>query len=347
VSADIPSSAPGEPPVQPNEKFSILLVDDDRTVVRVLSHILSDFEPLRFATSGRLALKLARESVPDLVLLDVDMPELSGFEVCKEFKNDSALADVPIIFITSHESPDLETAGLKLGGVDFITKPLHASLVRARVRTHQRLKLLADTLRGVVKMDFLTGAATRRQLEKALTHEWLRVQRTGAPLAVLLADIDDFGAYNAEFGEEKGDDCLRAVAVALRSATNRPADVLGRHAGGKFALLLPETDPQGARTIAQRAIQSVDALQIPHAASTGRGHVTLSVGGSYRNTPHSTDGRNDASFSAARSVDGAVPDDLIAIAERALGGARSAGGHRARLIDISELGEPVAPHRNS
>jgi diguanylate cyclase (GGDEF)-like protein len=320
--------------MQDNEKYSILLVDDDRTVVRVLSHILSDFEPLRFATSGRLALKLARESVPDLVLLDVEMPELSGFEVCKAFKNDSALAHVPIIFITSHESPELETAGLQLGGVDFISKPLHASLVRARVRTHQRLKMLSDTLRGVVRMDFLTGAATRRQLEKALTHEWLRVQRTGAPLAVLLADIDGFSAYNDEFGEDKGDDCLRAVADALRSATHRPTDMLGRYAGGKFALLLPETDPQGASVVAQRAIESVYALQILHAASTGSSHITLSVGGGYRGISHSTVGSTDASFP--------VPDDLIAIAERALNSARSAGGHQARLIDISEPAEPAA-----
>jgi PleD family two-component response regulator len=195
--------------MQAQEKFSILLVDDDCTVVRILSHILSDFAPLRFATSGRLALKLARESVPDLVLLDVDMPELSGFEVCKAFKSDTTLAQVPIIFITSHESPQLEALGMKLGAADFISKPPHAPLVLARVRTYQRLKMLSDTLRSAVTMDFLTGAVTRRQLEKALTQEWLRAQRSAAPLAVLLVDIDRFTAYNAEFGEEKGDACLQ------------------------------------------------------------------------------------------------------------------------------------------
>jgi diguanylate cyclase (GGDEF)-like protein len=313
-----------------HEKFSVLLVDDDRTVIRVLSHILSDFEPLRFATSGRLALKLARESAPDLVLLDVDMPEFSGFEVCKEFKSDPALAHVPIIFITSHESPQLETAGLQLGGADFISKPPHSSLVLARVRTYQRLKMLSDTLRSVVKMDFLTGAVTRRQLEKALTQEWLRVQRTSAPLALLLADIDGFAAYNAQFGEEKGDDCLRGVADALRSVAHRPTDLLGRYAGGKFALLLPETDAYGASTIAERAIEAVDALQILHAASTGRGRITLSVGGGCR----------DSSRSTERTAVVAVPDDLIATAERALANAKSAGGHRASLIDVSERSDP-------
>src|ERR1700732_607512 len=218
--------------MQAQEKFSILLVDDDSMVVRILSRILGDFTPLRFATSGRAALKLPRESAPDLVLLDVDMPELSGFEVCKAFKSDAALAEVPIIFITSHESAQLEAKGLELGAADFINKPPHAPLVLARVRTYQRLTMLSDTMRSAVKMDFLTGAVTRRELEKALTQEWLRAQRSAAPRALLLADIEGFTAYNAEFGEEKGDDCLKSVAECLRSAGHRPADLLGRYAGG-------------------------------------------------------------------------------------------------------------------
>src|SRR5580658_7720403 len=269
------------------EKFSILLVDDDCTVVRILSHILSDFAPLRFATSGRLALKLARESVPDLVLLDVDMPEFSGFEVCKEFKSDAMLAQVPIIFVTSHESPQLETLGIQLGAADFISKPPHAPLVLARVRTYQRLKTLTDTLRSAVTMDFLTGAVTRRQLERALTQEWLRAQRSAAPLAFLIVDIEGFTAYNAEFGEEKGDACLKSVADVLRLAASRPTDVLGRYAGGKFAVLLPSTDARGASTVAQRAINAVNDLQILQSPSGGHTRVKLSIGAGCRESTRS------------------------------------------------------------
>jgi diguanylate cyclase (GGDEF)-like protein len=325
--------------MQIQEKFSILLVDDDPTVVRVLSHILNGIEPLRFATSGRMALKLARESTPDLVLLDVDMPELSGFEVCKEFKSDPTLSQVPIIFITSHESPQLETVGLQLGAVDFISKPPHASLVLARVRTYQRLKMLSDTLRNAVTMDFLTGAVTRRQLEKALTQEWLRAGRSAAPLSLLLVDIEGFTAYNAEFGEEKGDACLQGVADTLRSVAHRPIDVLGRYAGGKFALLLPATDTEGASTVAQRAIDAVGGLQIPHAASTGKGQITLSVGGaclgSSRSSATDTGANQQTMLEGAVADDLASPDDLIQAAERALKGARSAGGHQARVVDIA------------
>jgi diguanylate cyclase (GGDEF)-like protein len=298
-------------------------------VVRILSRILSDFTPLRFATSGRAALKLARESIPDLVLLDVDMPELSGFEVCKAFKSDPALAEVPIIFITSHESAQLEAKGIELGAADFISKPPHAPLVLARVRTYQRLKVLSETMRSAVKMDFLTGALTRRELEKALTQEWLRAQRSAAPLALLLTDIEGFTAYNAEFGEEKGDICLKSVADSLRSAAHRPSDVLGRYAGGKFALLLPETDAQGASAVAQRAIDAVSDLQILHTTLAGGGRVTLSVGGGCSDSARST------TWNAAA---GAVPNDLVGAAEQALKSARSAGGHQAKILDIADFG---------
>jgi diguanylate cyclase (GGDEF)-like protein len=337
-----PFGVPGEHPMQAKENFSILLVDDDSMVIRILSLILAGFGPLRFATSGRLALKLARDSVPDLMLLDVDMPELSGLEVCKAFKNDPMLAQVPIIFITSHESPQLEALGLQLGAVDFISKPPHAPLVVARVRTYQRLKTLSDTLRTAVTMDFLTGAVTRRQLERTLTQEWLRAQRSAAPLAMLLVNIDGFTAYNAEVGEEKGDACLRSVADALRSAAHRPTDMLGRYADGKFALLLPETDARGASTVARRAIAAVDALQIPHAASTGRDHITLSVGGGWHDSSPSTNG-NIGAGSSERLLAGAIPDDLIAAAEQALESAGSAGGHQARLVDMTELGDALLP----
>ena len=317
--------------MQAQEKFSILLVDDDSMVVRILSRILSDFTPLRFATSGRAALKLARDSVPDLMLLDVDMPVLSGFEVCKAFKSDPALAEVPIIFITSHESAQLEAKGIELGGADFIIKPPHAPLVLARVRTYQRLKMLSDTMRSAVKMDFLTGAVTRRELERALTQEWLRAQRSAAPLALLLADIEGFTAYNAEFGEEKGDACLKSVADVLRLAASRPTDVLGRYAGGKFAVLLPSTDARGASTVALRAINAVNDLQILQSPSGGHTRVKLSIGAGCRESTRSA---------AWKDSTGAVPNDLIAAAEKALRGARRTGDGHARVIDIADLLSP-------
>jgi diguanylate cyclase (GGDEF)-like protein len=315
--------------VKPTEKFSVLLVDDDPMVIRILSRILSDYTPLRFATSGRVALKLARESVPDLVMLDVEMPELSGFEVCKAFKTDPRLAAVPIVFISSHESPELETAGLKLGAVDFISKPPHASLVLARVRTYQQLKSLSDTVRSAVIMDFLTGASTRRQFEKVLAQEWLRAQRSLAPLSLLLANIDGFTAFNAEFGEEAGDACLRTVADALRSVAQRPVDLLGRHGGGSFALLLPATNRPGAAAVADRALSAAGELRIPHAGQDHR--VSLSIGGACHEASRPTIGGE----SAAAAPDVRQPADLLAAAEHAVMLAKAAGGGTASVVDAT------------
>jgi diguanylate cyclase (GGDEF)-like protein len=206
------------------------------------------------------------------------------------------------------------------------------------VRTYQRLKTLSETVRSAVKMDFLTGATTRRQLEKALTQEWLRAQRSTAPLAFLIADIEGFTAYNAEFGEQKADDCLKSVADVLRLAAQRPTDVLGRYAGGKFAMLLPNTDARGAGIVAQRAIDAVEALQILHSASGGQARVTLSVGGGCRDSTRS---------SAWKDATGAVPNDLISAAEKALRGARRAGDGLAKVIDIADLISPqVASSQN-
>jgi diguanylate cyclase (GGDEF)-like protein len=305
------------------DQFSILLVDDDLMVIRILNSILADFTPVRFATSGRKALRLAREATPDLVLLDVDMPEMSGFEVCKSFKSDPALAEVPLIFITSHQSAQLEAKGLELGAVDFISKPPHAPLVLARVRTYQRLKALSETMRSAVGMDFLTGTVTRRQIEKALTEEWLRVQRSQAPLAFLLADIEGFTAYNAAHGEERGDACLKSVADVMRAAARRPTDLLGRYAGGQFALLLPNTDSLGVTRIAQRINEAARGLHV----------VTLAMGGGCRDAARST------IWNA--KVD-AVPTDLITAAEQALGMAKSAADQNIRLIDVVDLHRPIA-----
>ncbi len=315
--------------VYTKEKFSILLVDDDPTVIRIFSRILNDYTPLRFATSGHVALKLAREVPPDLVMLDVEMPDLSGFDTCKAFKSDAKLAAVPIIFITSHESLQLETVGLQLGGADFISKPPHASLVLARVRTYQQLKALSDTVRSAVTMDFLTGTTTRRQLEKSLTQEWLRSHRSHAPLSLLLADIDAFTALNDELGEEAGDECLRRVAEALRSVVQRPNDVLARHGGGKFAILLPETSSEGAIAVAERSLKAIDGL--PPIDRGGTRRITLSVGGV----------TNVAALGFTQGpLTWGNPADLIVAVEHAVRSAKAAGGHRAEFVDLTHFSTP-------
>src|SRR5450631_2127981 len=175
---------------------NILLVDDDPGTIQLLGHILSGTGTVRFATSGEDALRLARELVPDLMLLDAEMPGMSGFQVMAALKADPALADVPVIFVTSHCEAAFEVAGFEMGAADFIAKPVSAPLVLARVKTQLRVKRLSDELRRVAITDALTGVANRRRFDDALEREWSRARRCGEALALLMIDIDHFKRFN-------------------------------------------------------------------------------------------------------------------------------------------------------
>ena len=318
------------------EHYSILIVDDDPIVVRVVANMLGEFSPLRFATSGMDALKLARRAVPDLVVLDVEMPGLGGFEVCKAFKADPLLAAVPIIFLTSHQSMELESAGLRLGAVDFITKPPHAALVLARVRAQMEVKRFSDTLRGSMVMDFLTGTSNRLQFEKILHREWERSGRSGDTLCLLLMEMDGFAGYCAEHAEEDSNGVLREVANALRSAISRPADLLARYANGTFAGLLPQTDSHGAAVVARRALQAVDQLRIFLTTPDSAVPLTLSVGvASCGTLSHVSPADSDRGLDvAARHPSAGTKEVLIAAAEQALAATRAAGGHGSSTVEV-------------
>ena len=315
------------------DTFSILLVDDDPTVIGVLGTILQEFGRLRFATSGQDALRMARQSVPDLILLDIEMPGMSGFDVCAAMKEMPLLMDVPIIFISSHEDDEHEVAGLALGASDFITKPPRAAQVVARVRMHLRMKQLADALRNAAYQDGLTQIANRRHFEETLHREWLRAQRVGSPTALLMIDIDAFKKYNDHYGHPAGDRCLQAVAQAIQQAVHRPADLAARYGGEEFAVLLPETDSCGARFLAMHLVQAVAALRLPHAGSPVAEHVTLSIGVSAF--------EDAATASSGHAGLGHPPvASLLAAADQALYAAKEAGRNQARFLSLQHLGMP-------
>jgi diguanylate cyclase (GGDEF)-like protein len=304
---------------------SILLVDDDPTSIVALRQALAGEGQLRFATSGPDALRLARARVPDLVLLDVEMPGMTGFEVCAAMKADPVLQDVPIIFITSHDDLEQEVTGLTLGAADFLGKPLRPPLVIARVRTQLAMKAMSDALRRAAATDGLTGLANRRRLDEQLDREWARCQRSELPLSVLLIDVDCFKAYNDRYGHQAGDACLAAVAGAIGGAARRSADLCARYGGEEFCVLAPETPADGAWQIAQRLLASVAALAIAHASSSVTDHVTVSVG-------VATCTRIPPLAPGAWTV-----RDLVAAADGALYGAKHAGRHRAVAVELGEL----------
>jgi diguanylate cyclase (GGDEF)-like protein len=320
---------------------NILLVDDDPGTVQLLGHILSGVGNLQFATSGEDALRMARKSAPDLILLDAEMRGMSGFQVLDSLRIDPQLADVPVIFITSHSEAGFEVSALEMGAADFISKPFKSSLVLARVKTHLRMKRMSDELRRIASTDSLTGLANRRQFDDTLEREWLRSLRAGDPIGLLLIDVDHFKLYNDRYGHPKGDACLRQVAKALVSASLRPADLVARCGGEEFAILLPQTSRCGAEHVAHRILDATEVLAIRHEASPVAGHVTLSIGIACYDEASAcwSIPSADHRFGLDPHERG-VASNLVLAADKALYSAKQAGRARARLLDMADVDTP-------
>jgi len=256
----------------------LLVVDDQPSNIEALYRTFSPDHQVFMATSGERALAVCKDNPPDLVLLDVVMPDMDGYEVCARLKADSGTRDIPVIFVTSHDDADNETRGLDAGAVDFIAKPFNPRVARARVKTHLALKFQSDLLRQWVFVDGLTGVFNRRHFDSRLEAEYRISARNGSPLCVLMIDIDHFKRYNDHYGHQGGDDCLRQVAEGLQACLRRPGDLLARFGGEEFACLLPETDFAGAMALAQTMERQVRNLQIAHAGSAVGSVVTVSLG---------------------------------------------------------------------
>jgi diguanylate cyclase (GGDEF)-like protein len=320
---------------------NILLVDDDPGAIQLMGRILSGAGNLRFATNGEDALRLARELAPDLMLLDAEMPGMSGFQVCEALRGEPALANVPVIFITSHSEPAFEVAGFELGAVDFIAKPVSPALVRARVKTQLRVKRMADELRRIAAFDVLTKVANRRRFDEAFEREWRRSLRSGAALSLLMIDVDHFKAFNDRYGHPAGDVCLRAVAQAIQGTSLRPADLVARYGGEEFVVMLPSTPRAGAEHVASRVLDAIEGLAIAHEKSPTSQHLTASIGiGCYDEdsgswVQPSADSRLADNLHAA-----SVHLDLLRAADKALYAAKGAGRAQAWLLDIADLDAP-------
>ena len=297
----------------------ILLVDDDPGVIQALSRVLKPLGRLRFAMSGDDALRRMAQAVPDLVLLDAQMPGMSGFEVLDTLKADPALQDVPVMMVTSHTEETFEQAGLERGAADFVVKPIRPAIVLARARTQLRLKRATDQLRRLAATDALTGLVNRRGFDEALERAWRAALRHHQPLALLMVDVDHFKRYNDHYGHLQGDACLAAVARALVSILHRPGDLACRYGGEEFAVLLPDTTRGGAEDVAAGMVQAVQALAMPHRGRGPEGVVSVSIG-----------------VSALEAPGVATPRDLVAAADRALYAAKAAGRAQWQTVALSQ-----------
>lgn len=226
---------------------TVLVVDDSPIGISVLAGVLQSDCRIRVAASGPAALDIVfGPDPPDLILVDVGMPEMDGFEVCRRIKGNPIAAAIPLIFVTGRDSPQDEEFGLGLGAIDYIHKPLNPPLLRTRVRNHLRLKMLSDQLHRLASSDDLTGLANRRSFEQDFDREWGRSRRLREPISLAVVDLDHFKALNDTFGFPMGDGVLRWIARILVSQLHRTTDGAYRWGGEEFAILLPDTPAQGA-----------------------------------------------------------------------------------------------------
>lgn len=256
----------------------ILLVDDDTAVLDLLVRVLQRDHDLVIARTAADALRLARLGQPDLVLLDLELPDGSGLDVCRALRAHPALGDVAVVLLTRHDDERTEIAGFEAGAADFLVKPPRAAVVLARIRTHIRAKRMAEELRALALVDPTTGIGNRRRFDDALALEVLRSQRTSTPVGLAMIDVDHFKAYNDRYGHAAGDTALHAMAQAAASSVRRPADLVCRYGGEELVALLPGTEISGALAMAERIRAAVAALGIPHVGSGPDDLLTVSIG---------------------------------------------------------------------
>ena len=330
-----------------NEMFKLLLVDDTPENLELLTYML---EPQGYtlctAHDGPSALEKVGSERPDLIVLDVMMPGMDGFQVCEQLKSDPQTADIPVIFLSALHSNQWKIKGLQAGSVDCVSKPFERNEVLARVGTHLRLraaqrelqesnlKLVAEIerrkvveaeleqanrrLQDLAAEDGLTRIANRRRLDEWLDRCWRQSARDQQPLSLVMADVDCFKRYNDHYGHQAGDACLQVVAQAFRDALKRPSDLAGRYGGEEFMAVLSHTDSAGAQVVAEEVQQALRAVEIPHEASTVSDTVTLSVG-----------------VATTVPAPGRSLQELIAAADEALYQAKSDGRNCVRAREYS------------
>jgi len=300
----------------------VLVVDDQPVNLQLMAEVLRESFDVLVATSGSRALEIASQGGVDLILLDVEMPEMDGIEVCTRLKAEPRTRDLPVLFVSARGEVQDETRGFDAGGVDYIIKPVSGPLVCARVRTHLELKLARDALKQMALVDGLTGIANRRRFDDALQSEWRRSARGGRPLTLILFDVDHFKRFNDAWGHVCGDNCLRSVAAALSAECHRAGDVVARYGGEEFAVILPDTTAAGALDVVRGLLRGIAQLRIRGGESEPPAEVSLSGGG----------------VTLVPMVDG--PGEAMNLADHLLYQAKAAGRKRVLYRDLTDEGSP-------
>ena len=290
--------------------MKVLIIDDSPDALAVAkARLLKEGLKVACANGGNAGLEAAKLEKPDLILLDVDMPDISGFDLCQKLKTDPQLCMIPVIFLTGSGTTQDRVRGLDIGAVDYVTKPFDAFELRARVRAALRTKHLQDLLAQHARLDPLTELPNRRALAERLEQEWCRHKRHGSPLSFIMADIDHFKFINDTYGHRIGDHLLQEVARAINCECRR-IDLACRYGGEEFAIVVPNESVSGAAQLAERCRQTVEKIHLEHRQDLVK---------------------TTASFGVADAQGLSSEDQLIESADAALYQAKQAGRNRIEL----------------
>jgi len=259
------------------DKNSILIVDDEKASLLYLNNLLGADYIIYTARNAKEAIERADEYHPDLILLDIVMPEMNGYETIAELKKLKSCKDIPVIFITGLSDNDDEIKGLDAGAEDYITKPFKDPIVKLRVRNQIKIVNQMRVIEQLSMLDQLTNIANRRGFDQRMDSEWHMAVRTRAAISMMMIDVDKFKIYNDTYGHQQGDLVLQAVANTLRQSLSRSTDFAARWGGEEFAVLLPLTDACGALMIADKMRAAVESTIIPCLDGKST-NVTISIG---------------------------------------------------------------------
>lgn len=298
----------------------LLLVDDYVSNLQALTEILAETYDVEIADNGREALRLVAQNRFDLILLDIVMPELDGYEVCRQLKQNDSTCDIPVIFLTAQFETRDEIYGLELGAVDYIFKPYNLAVLQARIKIHLDAARHQQQLKTSSYLDGLTNIPNRRFFDECCDRELKLALRDHKPLAILLVDVDQFKKYNDHYGHPAGDQCLIEVAQALLSCERRPSDFIGRYGGEEFVAVLPDTSAEGAMHVANAMVAKVEALAMAQAPDARHASVTISLGGVHCHVAADT-----------------RIEDLLAIADKALYRVKGQGGNAVNFESLDAL----------
>ena len=267
------------------KKPTILVVDDMTTTLLLLHDLLKDTYEVKIAKSGTKALEILESPNDiDLILLDIEMPDINGYDVCKRIKNNETIKNIPIIFITGRTSQEDEEYGLNLGAIDYITKPFNKAIVKLRIKNYLDLKIKNDMLEKLSMYDGLTNIRNRRFFDETFEKTFNEIKRDKKSLAVLMIDIDFFKPYNDNYGHGQGDETLRKVAKALEKTIKRASDFVARYGGEEFVILLKDINKDGVEAVANNLLNAIRELKITHEFSKIENYVTISIGASFYNS---------------------------------------------------------------